>query len=61
MYIINNKGEIFNTDCTSWITSDNAYVFAVFGNTTRTISYNPGALKTITEALKAGADYVEVD
>ena len=61
MYIINNKGQIFNTDCIPEITTDGTHVLAVFGNTPRPISYNPEAIKTIAEALKSDADYVEVD
>ncbi len=61
MYIINTKGEIFNTECIPQITTDSVHVYAVFNNTPRTISYNPETIRTIADALRAGRDYVEVD
>lgn len=61
MFIINNKNEVFNTDCIPEITANSAQVFAMFGNATRTISYNPDSLTTIADAIRAGRDYVEVD
>jgi hypothetical protein len=61
MYIINTKGEIFNTECIQQITTDGVHVFAVFNNTPRTISYNPETIRTIADAIKKHRDYVEVD
>ena len=61
MYIINNKGEIFNTDCICEITTDNVHVFAVWDGNPRTISYNVEALKTIADGLRNNASIVEVD
>ena len=61
MYIINNKGYIFNTDLMHEIMADNTHILAVYGNSTRTISYNPAELKTIVDALKRGDSVVEVD
>ena len=62
MYIINTKGEIFNTECIQEITTDGVHVFAVFNNSTpRTISYNPETIKTIANAIRDGLNYVEVD
>ena len=61
MFIINHKGEVFNTDCIPEITANSAQVFAMFGNTARTICYTPDGLKTIADAIRDGRDYVEVD
>lgn len=61
MYIINNRGCIFNTECISEITTDGVHVFAVTGATTHPISYNVDALKTIANALRNNIPLVEVD
>ena len=61
MYIINNKGQIFNTDCIPEITTDGTHVLAVFGNTPRPISYNPEDLKTIADGIRHNTDFVEVN
>ena len=61
MYIINNKGEIFNTECIPEITTDGVHVLAVFRTTPRPISYNPETIKTIADGIKNHRDYVEVD
>lgn len=61
MYIINNKNEVFNTECIPEITSNGAQVVALFGNSLRPISYNRDSLTTIADAIRDGRDYVEVD
>ena len=61
MYIINSKNEIFNTDCIPEITGSTAQVLAVFGNTARTITYNPDAITTIVDGIRNGLACVEVD
>ena len=61
MYIINNKNQIFNTDCIPEITSDGVHVLAMFGNSPRPISYTPDSLATIADGIRDGRDYVEVD
>lgn len=61
MYIINNKGYIFNTECISEITSDGVYIYAVTNGTPRPISRNFKSLKTIEDALRNNAPIVEVE
>ena len=61
MYIINNKNQIFNTDCIPVITADGVHVLAVFGNVPRPISYNVECIKTIRDGLIEGREFVEVD
>lgn len=61
MYIINNKNEIFNTNCIPEITVKNFQVLAMYGNTAQPISYKPDNFMTIADAIRDGRDYVEVD
>ena len=61
MFIINNKGDIFNTDCIPEITTSGDQVVAVFGNTLRPISHNSEDMTTIADGIRNGADYVEVN
>lgn len=61
MYIINNKGEIFNTDCIPEITTDGMHIFARGYDTPHIISYNPATIKTIADAIKKNKPFVEVD
>lgn len=61
MYIINNKGEIFNTDCIREITTNGNHTLAVWDSNPRVISYRAEALKTIGNALRNNATIVEVE
>ena len=61
MYIINKKGEIFNTEAIPQITSNGAQVYAVFGNTPRPISYSADSITTIADGIRDGRVYVEVE
>ena len=61
MYIINNKGEIFNSDCIPEITTDGVHVFARGNEAPRVISYNPESIRTIADALKKNKHFVEVN
>lgn len=61
MYIITKTHGVFNTDCIPEISTDGVHVFAHGYGNPRPISYTPETLTTIIEALKNGADFVEVE
>ena len=61
MFIINKKGEIFNTDCIRVITVNPPHVLAVWDNTPRVISYTPEDIETIAGGIRNFKAYVEVN
>ncbi len=60
MWIVNKKGNIFNTDCIGTIHDDFGPTYAVIGDKPHLISPNPVAA-IILEALRRGDNFVEVD
>ncbi len=60
MWIINGKGNLFNTDCIGSIGYSFGATYATMGDRKELISSNP-VVDKILEALKNGDNFVEVE